>query len=511
MRTPRSSRVLTIFSLLILMAALAGGASAQDARPIRHQGFLLSDSGRPVTGARDLGFAFYDAASGGDVALWSEAHPGVTVDRGLFAVLLGSIEPLPVALFADNDALWLETSVNGKALEPRVPLTAVPVAVNADALGDVPASGWQRRLTSVCLTGQAIQSIAASGAVRCVEAPVGDPGPEGPQGPPGEGGVLTPGSVTSTELANAAVTTPKIADGAVTTEKIASDFTLEIEQLTGLLGQETGYVLPQVADNTVEIEIAGFLNDRVVIVAGPSSETERINSYWGDGRVRHLPGISHENLFVFEYAGPGESSLQALHESYLLGPPNWDLRAISIIVRDLAQQEVFRWNLFEYGLVSITPGSEGRKRYTFRQTRLPDTFVAFELAGGDFGNNDGQGGAAASVNPATDKRVEIDGINTGVYPALVEVNEQTKTIVLEFDWVEGCCIYDWYHDVVTGRQPIRVVSIIEEAILGDRTSETSRRNYFEAWPYKYENFYGFGQDVKMKARLTVSFDWGEDG
>ncbi len=500
---------LVLILVLILSLPTALQAAESMARPIRHQGFLVTDGGEPVSGERTLVFALYDEAFGVGIPLWREGHKQVTVDGGLFSVLLGSIEPLPLPLFTRVSSLWLETSIGEDTLSPRVLLTAVPYALQADSLGDVEAVGWQRRVGDMCPKQQAMSSISADGVPNCVAAPVGEQGPEGPEGPEGPAGELAAGSVTSTELADGAVTSAKLADGAVTTSKIAGDFALDINQLSGLLGQETGYVLPDVLSNTVDLEIEGVAVLSVVVVAGPGAETEIIESYWQNGRVRHLPGLSQETMFVFEYSGAAEAGLQALHDDYLLGPGFRTLRSMSMIVRDLQGDEVFRWNFFEFGLIAINPGSEGRQRYTFRQTVTPDNYLHIQMGGADFGNNTDGSGRADSNNPATDKRVEIDGINTGSYPA-VEVDEVAHTITLTFDWVEGCCIHEWYRQVVAGVHSMKAMSIIEDAIPGDPSSEIGRRNYFESWPFKYQNFTGFGQDQKMKARIVISFDWAED-
>ncbi len=53
-------------------------------------------------------------------------------------------------------------------------------------------------------------------------------------------------------------------------------------------------------------------------------------------------------------------------------------------------------------------------------------------------------------------------------------------------------------------------NVLSASLGSDPSSEISRRNYFEAWPFKYENFVGFGLDYKMKSRIVISFDWAED-
>ena len=61
---------------------------------ISYQGLLTTASGVPATdGSYDLTFQLFTAPSGG-VALWTEAQTGVSVQKGTFNVLLGSVTPL---------------------------------------------------------------------------------------------------------------------------------------------------------------------------------------------------------------------------------------------------------------------------------------------------------------------------------------------------------------------------------------------------------------------------------
>ena len=142
-------------------------------------------------------------------------------------------------------------------------------------------------------------------------------------------------------------------------------------------------------------------------------------------------------------------------------------------------------------------------RYTFRQTQLPNNQTQL-FQGGGVGPP--SFGIFESRNPATDKRVEISGVVPGPYPA-VEVDEAARIITLTYDWVEGCCIYDWYLESVAGASVLRAVSIIEEDVAG---VETSRRNYFDTWPFRFQFVSGFGLDQKMKARIFLPFDRAED-
>jgi hypothetical protein len=93
----------------------------------------VSDADGPIEGTIALGFALYDAASGGQV-LWQEEHAGVAVQGGLFFVALGSVDPqrpLDGAVFTGAGA-WLELSVNGQVQAPRVAIHSVPYAARAE-------------------------------------------------------------------------------------------------------------------------------------------------------------------------------------------------------------------------------------------------------------------------------------------------------------------------------------------------------------------------------------------
>jgi hypothetical protein len=73
------------------------------------------------------------ADSLGGAALWSETYPKFrTREGGAFDVLLGSVNPLPAAVFSGS-RLWLETAVNGKPLSPRSSIVSVGYSFRAAA------------------------------------------------------------------------------------------------------------------------------------------------------------------------------------------------------------------------------------------------------------------------------------------------------------------------------------------------------------------------------------------
>jgi len=117
---------------LVLFATLlvATPVAAQVPELIGYTGYLSDDRGA-VAGEVEVGFAFYEAevSSGDETALWSETHDVNAVD-GRFSVTLGSVTRID-PLWFDAVDLWVEFTVNGEVMDPRVPLSTVPFAFRA--------------------------------------------------------------------------------------------------------------------------------------------------------------------------------------------------------------------------------------------------------------------------------------------------------------------------------------------------------------------------------------------
>jgi len=95
-------------------------------RKINFQGKLNN----PTQGPVNLTFAIYRAATGG-TALWSETQNNVTVLNGIFNVLLGSVTPIPNAVFKNGGDLFLEIRVGSTPLSKRVQMASVAYAIKA--------------------------------------------------------------------------------------------------------------------------------------------------------------------------------------------------------------------------------------------------------------------------------------------------------------------------------------------------------------------------------------------
>lgn len=186
-----------ILAAIILL--VIGASSARAAVPgTMNFTARLSDASGPIDGNASMYFAIFDGATGG-TARWTEDHPVVTASQGLIYLTLGDTTPLDASVF-DGGTKYLEVTVNGTVLGPRLALEAVPYALHAgasDTAASVPWTGvtgaifggtgtattaarsdhnhdtvYQKKLTGVpCTAGMYVTDVAADGTVTCTAAP----------------------------------------------------------------------------------------------------------------------------------------------------------------------------------------------------------------------------------------------------------------------------------------------------------------------------------------------------
>lgn len=132
-------KALLTLALALASFMLAGTATAQAPRTISFQGIVSDASGSDRDGTHNITIVLYRDATTAS-PLYMERHE-TSVQRGTFAIEIGSVTPLPASL--DFTAqYWLGISVDGGAeLSPRTKLTAAPYAINAaSASGLTPKS-----------------------------------------------------------------------------------------------------------------------------------------------------------------------------------------------------------------------------------------------------------------------------------------------------------------------------------------------------------------------------------
>ena len=110
-----------------LLIAVSGGAQLALAQStaFTYQG-RLKDAGSPVSGAYDMVFRLFDAASGGNQVGADYPVAGAVVSDGLFTT---SVD-FGAGVF-DGPPRWLEIEVNAEVLSPRQPVTSTPYALRA--------------------------------------------------------------------------------------------------------------------------------------------------------------------------------------------------------------------------------------------------------------------------------------------------------------------------------------------------------------------------------------------
>ena len=108
--------------VLLFFLFLVSISFAQIPKKLNYQGILTDDSGNPLTGSQTLTLKLYDVASGG-TALWEETQ-SVTVDLGVFNVILGEATPLNLP-FDEQYYLGITVAPNPTELDfDRIILTA---------------------------------------------------------------------------------------------------------------------------------------------------------------------------------------------------------------------------------------------------------------------------------------------------------------------------------------------------------------------------------------------------
>ena len=136
-------------TLLLLMSLLfVGLINAQNIpHEISYQGKLYNN-GSPVTGSVSITFT---------IGSWTETHPSVKVNNGLYSVILGENNPIPSSIFSNSSSVKLDVSVNGSGLSPQTQIVSVPFAYKAENAQNSDSVGGNAVSSASPSTGQVLK------------------------------------------------------------------------------------------------------------------------------------------------------------------------------------------------------------------------------------------------------------------------------------------------------------------------------------------------------------------
>ena len=109
--------------------AVSGAAETQIPQRMNFQGLITDSGGTPVNGSLNLIFRIYDQSSGGTMR-WTETQNGVTVNDGIFNVVLGTVNAIDLPFRREY---WLTFEVQSEGVEfaPRHLLSNAAYAMAA--------------------------------------------------------------------------------------------------------------------------------------------------------------------------------------------------------------------------------------------------------------------------------------------------------------------------------------------------------------------------------------------
>ena len=126
---------------LALVSALSAPAAAAEPGTIAIEGVLSATGGGAVAdGDYSLIFALY-ASDKAAVPVWSEGQVKTAVTAGRFSLVLGTVKPITPAILSALAPGWLGVRVATDPELARVPLRAVPWAIQAAAASTLLCSG----------------------------------------------------------------------------------------------------------------------------------------------------------------------------------------------------------------------------------------------------------------------------------------------------------------------------------------------------------------------------------
>jgi len=254
---------LRICGIAIVFLLLASAwVTATPPGMINYQGRLLNIEGDPLDTTITLTFNIYELPSGG-LSIWTEQMVDVAVEKGLFAVILGSGSPVSAELFDGSERyLGITVGTDGE-ISPRTRLVSGPYALmsafadSSDISATVPDGAiGEVQLEDGAVTSNKIALSAVVGSHIDSDAITSDHIADGAV----QSGDIADGDVQSQDIAVGAIDSDRLADDVVDSSKIA-DGSVALSDIASS-SAELGDVIKW---NGMEWE---FTNDDIGIVSG---------------------------------------------------------------------------------------------------------------------------------------------------------------------------------------------------------------------------------------------------
>jgi len=119
-----------ILGALVLSPGFCSQAFGDVPKLIDYQGRLTDSGGNPVDTTADLTFTIF-ADAGGVTSLWTETHPDVVIESGLFTVTLGSYTPFGSTVF-NGQQRYLGMQIEGGVMSsPLETIVSTPYALRS--------------------------------------------------------------------------------------------------------------------------------------------------------------------------------------------------------------------------------------------------------------------------------------------------------------------------------------------------------------------------------------------
>ncbi|MFA5337413.1 MAG: glycine-rich domain-containing protein [Candidatus Omnitrophota bacterium] len=166
-------KIYKIIFVLFLMWTMSYGslvAHAEVPHLINYQGRLTDTGGVPLNGSYNLTFRIYNAETAGNL-LWEETQTGIVINKGIFAVLLGSVTTFNIAF---DKPYFLEIKVGNEVMTPRQRMASTAYAMNAETAEKIKASDSDA--APGALTAKVKKSIVVDGNQLQLSGDASSPG-----------------------------------------------------------------------------------------------------------------------------------------------------------------------------------------------------------------------------------------------------------------------------------------------------------------------------------------------